>query len=227
MRRGWYLLVLLGALTLVVAPNAVASIAHPQNASEAQQAAQSTPPPSAGELKKLLAEDPSQLTDAQRAQLGAALLNAKQTTTVTSSTAPPATPGVSSSAALAAAAYGNCFGAVESTVNWSGAGVNIGSVSVGVNGWCAGPGNQAIVAVFGWFFPSWAWGPYCINNDIETHGPDYALGSLGPNTLMAHGLHSGHLGVSYPWGCGGLNPGEDALRIYWWGGADSVNDWGF
>jgi hypothetical protein len=123
-------------------------------------------------------------------------------------------------------AVGNCFGGVSSRENWNiVGGATVAWVQVGVEGWCAGPGNQAIVSVNSWTFPSWVNFPYCLASQGDYHGPDGSY--VGSNSTWAHGLHTGQVGVSYPWGCGGLKSFEAALRIAYNGYWDTYDDWGF
>ena len=207
--------------------------ATPHDAAQAQVQAQNAPVPSAALVGQLLKTPENQLTNADRAELGAALIHGTVSISTTgaapSSVAPSlntGTPAPSSTQSATPGAVGQCWGDRESTEDLTIAGgANVVSGSVVVDGWCQGPGHQAIVSVAGWQYPHWSWGPHCVGNDADYHGPDGSW--VGSNSTWAHALHTFSGGVSYAFGCGYLRSGEDALRIAYNGYWDNYDDWGF
>jgi hypothetical protein len=234
MKRWSSLAALAAIFALPASAQAALSInATPQNAAQAKVQAQNAPAPSAALVSQLLKTPENQLTNADRAELGAALIHGTvsiSTTGAAPSSVAPAlntgTPAPSSKQSATPGAVGQCWGDRETTENLTIAGgANVVSGSVVVDGWCQGPGHQAIVSVAGWQYPHWSWGPYCVGNDTDYHGPDGSW--VGSNSTWAHALHTFSGGVSYAFGCGYLRSGEDALRIAYNGYWDNYDDWGF
>lgn len=107
----------------------------------------------------------------------------------------------------------HCWSGVWYERWWKFLGHTIGAIWVYQNGWC-GNGHR-ITRDFGWHFRTYAWGPYCMTN-VDKNGPSW---DIFPSWKHAQ-IHAS-LGVSYPWGCGGLRSGTASLRIAangWWGG---------
>jgi len=170
-------------------------------------------------LEKAVKTPASQLTSADRAELTTALRDATVKTTSSSQVS------TRNANAVKPMGVGACYGGEWTRYTLSTAGINLAWSQVGVGGWCAGPGGQAIVEVSGWSFPNWLAAPYCVAGDPTTHGPDGSY--VGSNSTWAHGLQTLHVGISYAFGCAGLNTAEDALRIAYNGYWDGYDDFGY
>jgi hypothetical protein len=97
-------------------------------------------------------------------------------------------------------------------------------VETDVGGWCGGGGW--ITAVYGWYFPNWVNWPYCFASIQDYHGGYVSWDGYG-HSSWAHGIQHAEVGVSYPWGCGGVLTLDAVTRIAWNGYSDGYNDWGF
>jgi hypothetical protein len=111
-----------------------------------------------------------------------------------------------------------CWGWISDQVTFSVFGASIAWIYVRNNGWCGN--GYAITWYGGPTYAAWSWGPYCWTGK----GSDYSWDGW---PTWIHTAHWGTLGVSYPWGCGGLRGGKAQVRFaangYW----DTYNDFGF
>jgi hypothetical protein len=111
-----------------------------------------------------------------------------------------------------------CYGHPWSQTNWTVFGGTIGWLYVRENGWC-GSGGRIYAGTWP-TFADWAWAVYCFTNK----GTDFSWDVLYSWQHMAHWAT---LGVTYPWGCGGVSGGKVQIRIAWNGYWDEYNDYGF
>jgi hypothetical protein len=111
-----------------------------------------------------------------------------------------------------------CYGNPWSQTNWTVFGGTIGWLYVRENGWC-GSGGRIYAGTWP-TFAEWAWAVYCFTNK----GTDFSWDVLYSWQHMAHWAS---LGVTYPWGCGGVSGGKVQIRIAWTGYWDEYNDYGF
>ena len=141
---------------------------------------------------------------------------------VPNGTGGPAQPGnVEAKAAAArhsrahtAACWGDAW-TIQEWETWVG---TIAWIYARENGWCGEPYGMTWLG--GPTYADWEWGPYC----LAGHGEDY---SWDQYPYWVHMANWGSLGISYPWGCLGVNGEKVVIRIasngYW----DTYNDYGF
>ena len=94
----------------------------------------------------------------------------------------------------------------------------VGWIYIREQGWCYN--GYSMTWLGGSFGTQWSWGPFCWTGLAENYSWDVEWS-------WVHMARWGSLGISYPWGCGGLWGGKVPIRIaangYW----DFYNDYGF
>lgn len=211
--------------TLGFSAHAFASIAHPTNTAEALLAAEQAPVPTAAQAAAILAESPSEITDAQRAELGAWYLHQGPAATPnTAQTVPQFSGAAPQLSMIPAVNVGNCFGPVTAPLSLD---ADSFDINILVNRWCAGPGNTAIVQVQGIQYPVNITWPDCYGSTvIQAAGPDRNFPYSGADPTVWHAINEVDWGLSYPWGCAAYENNATAVRFWYNGHRDWVNDWG-
>jgi hypothetical protein len=100
-----------------------------------------------------------------------------------------------------------CYGKSKAQYKWD----PLGSMTLVQNGFCVSHRKQRITKDFGWHGYKDAWGPYCIDDFDVSHG-------WAKYPKRKYGKVKGSFGVSYPWGCAGVQTRSAKTIITWYGG---------